>query len=193
MNQEILRRCPRNILELWVRSIWARLDHGKSWFKQEVCRKKCENFDENLKFWRFFRNDPRSTLNRPKTKKTAFSYTIQWFLDKMVRSTLLHLPHCGAFGWFWHPRASAWFWPFDPILLIDILHRSINPQKYFENYVWALIWLNISSNGPREDMSRRGNASQKMWKNWWKIEFWRIFINRPRSTQKHSKIKKTAF
>ena len=126
-DQDILRSYFRTMLELGACLIWARLDHGKSRPGQEMCHQKCQNFDEKLNFWRFFKNDPRSTWNRSKTKKTQFSCKKQWFLNKMVRSTLLHLPLCGAFGWFWRPRAGAWFWPFDPILLIDILHESRNP------------------------------------------------------------------
>ena len=108
-----------------------------------------------------------------------------------------HSPSSLPLDWpsadFWGPRAGLWLWPFDPILLMDILHRSINPQTYFENYLWALISLNISSNEPRKGLLWTGNVSQKMWKNNENLNFWRIFINHPRSTQKHSKIKKTTF
>ena len=193
MNQEILRQYPRTILELWAGLIWARLDHGKTWFGEEMCHKKCQNFDENLNFWRFFRNDPRSTLNRPKTKKTAFSCKIQWFLDKMVRSTLLHLPHCGAFGWFGRLRAGAWIWPFGTILLIGRAHGSRNRQTSRRNYITALSWLNMSLIEPQEDLKLLWNVSQKCQNFDENFNFWRFFKHDPRSTWNRSKTKKTQF
>ena len=75
------------------------------------------------------------------------------------------------------PRASAWFWPFDPILLTEILDRSRNPSTVLQNYVRAWSLLNMSSIGPREDSNRSGNMSQKMSKIWENFEnltiFWR--------------------
>ena len=71
-DQEILRSYFRTMLELGACLIWARLDHGKTCSGQEICHKKCQNFDENLKIWRFSEDDLRSTWKRSKTKKTAF-------------------------------------------------------------------------------------------------------------------------
>ena len=81
-DQEILRHFPKTILELWACLIWAQLDHGKTRNGQEMCRKKCQFFDGILKIWRFFEDDPRSTWNHFKTKKTAFWRKNWWFLNK---------------------------------------------------------------------------------------------------------------
>ena len=161
MIQEIPRRSSRTILELWVGWVWARLDDGKTWVGEEMWHKKMSKFWWKFDFWRFFENDPRSTPNHSKTKKTEFQRKKQWFLNKMVRSTLLHLPLCGAFGWFWRPRAGACFWHFDTILLIEIFDKLRNPCKAFPNYVRALSWLNIRSIGWQKPLGCRENVSRK--------------------------------
>ena len=81
-DQEILRQPLRTMLELGTCLIWARLDHGKTRTGQEMCRKKCQNFDENLKIWWFSGVDLRSTWKRFKTKKMTFQHKNWWFLNK---------------------------------------------------------------------------------------------------------------
>ena len=93
----------------------------------------------------------------------------------MVRNTLLHLPLCGAFGWFWRLRADSWFWHFDTILLIDRAHESRNAQTKFENYIRALSWLSVSSIGPRKDLERKGKVPQKNVKISMKIWIFDVF------------------
>ena len=74
-------------------------------------------------------------------------------------------PLCRPSAGFGASRAITFFAPFDPILLIDILHRSTNPQTFILNYLRALIWLNITSNGQQEDSDRTEKLSQKSAKN----------------------------
>ena len=84
-------------------------------------------------------------------------------------------PLCRPSAGFGASRAITFFAAFDPILLIDVLHRSRKPQKYLYNFIRALLWLNISSNEPREDLFRKGNVSQKMMKKMTKnVKFWLI-------------------
>ena len=82
-DQEILRSYFRTMLELWVGLIWARLDDRNPCSGEEMCHQKCQNFDKKSNFWWFFKNDPRSTWNRSKTKKHNFNtkiidFKIKW-------------------------------------------------------------------------------------------------------------------
>ena len=67
-DQEILRRSFRTILELGACLIWAQSDHGKTCYGQEMCHKKCQNFDDFRKFDVFLRMipDQPGTISRPK-------------------------------------------------------------------------------------------------------------------------------
>ena len=116
--------------------------------------------------------DEPGTISRP--KNSILTQKKRWFWNQKFNGAKhspsplpLDRPLADSGG----PRAIAWYWPFDPTLLIDILDRLINPQKYPENYVRALSWLNMSSIGPREESLRTGNVSQKVSKFWWNFEF----------------------
>ena len=95
---------------------------------------------------------------------------------------------------FWHPRATAWFWPFDHILLIEISNHLTNPQTDLEIYIRALTSFNMSLIGPREGSVWRGNVSKKMSKKWWTFWKFRFFQNwfriKPEAFHNHQNIKK---
>ena len=86
-------------------------------------------------------------------------------------------PLCWPSAGFGGPRASAWFWPFDPRLVIEIAHISTNPQRTFQRTLRALSWLNMSSIEQREESLRSGNVSQKMSKFLKKCENWHFLRN----------------
>ena len=71
-DQEILRQPLRTILKLSACLIWARLEHGKTRTGQEMCRKKCQNFDENWKIWWFSKVYFWSTRKHSEIKKQHF-------------------------------------------------------------------------------------------------------------------------
>ena len=102
-DQEILRRRFRTTLELGACSIWAQSDHGKTWHGQEMCHKKCQNFDDFRKFDVFSRilPDEPGTISRPKkqhfdTKSSDFQIKKSWC--EALSLTFITRP---AFGWFW--------------------------------------------------------------------------------------------
>ena len=87
-------------------------------------------------------------------KSMIFDQKVMFFKQilNMVRSTLLHLhPSAGlrlilGVPALVHDFDTLTFQPF-----IDIFNISRKPQTKLQNYIRALIWLNISSNGQQED------------------------------------------
>ena len=138
--------------------------------------KKYRNFDDFeflTFFWGWSQMNLEPFLDQKNTILTQKTLILKWKIHGAKHSPLpssLNRPSADSGG----SRASAWFWPFDPILLTQILDRSRNPQTWFQNYIRAWRLLNMSSIGPREDLLRSGNVSQKM-SNFWRVsKIWRF-------------------
>ena len=106
----------------------------------------------SMKFWHI--------LNKNGAKHSPLPLSLEW-------------PSAGFGG----PRAGAWFWPFDPRLVIEIVHISTNSPTIIQRTLRALSWLNMSSIRPQEESARSRNVSQKTSKFSEKYENWHFSRN----------------
>ena len=106
----------------------------------------------------FFENDPESHQKHFPSKNRDLKENLMIFKINGAKHSPLPSPLARPPAGFGGPRATAFFGPFDPILVADIIHRMRNPQTFLENYLRTLISLNMSSIGQREDLGLLGNV-----------------------------------
>ena len=83
------------------------MDHGKGWFGEEMCHKKCQNFDEKSEISDFSEIDPESKFT---SKINDFRQKIDVFKTNSLHGAK-HSPSPLPLAWpsagFGCPRASA--------------------------------------------------------------------------------------
>ena len=134
------------------------MDHRKTWLKEEMCHKKWWKNCEKCEILAYLKNYPKpkftSKINDFRGKREFFQTNSSHDAKHSPSSSPLCRPLAGFGAFRYYIFCSLWPYTFD-----RYTSQIKKALEVHQNFIRALIWLNISSNGPREDSNWKGNVS----------------------------------